>query len=336
MKAWYIISYGGPDKLQCGELPEPELGPSDLLVRIHAASINPLDWLMRSGGTRVVLKHVFPLILGNDMAGVVESVGAEVTGFQPGDRVYARPDKRRIGTLAERIAIAADDVALMPAGLGFEEAAALPLVSLTAWQVLVDLAGTNPGNKVLIHAGAGGVGTIAIQLANHLGAHVATTASAPKHDLLRELGADEVVDYRHEDFSERLSDFDFVFDTVGGDTQKRSFSILKPGGLLVSIVAPPDLEFAREWGLGWPLQVAVRLMSAPVRRRARRHHCRYRFLIMHASGEQLSRITRLVEEGVIRPVIDRVFPFEEADQAMTYAEQGHATGKVIVRCEGAY
>lgn len=331
MKAWFIDAYGGPDKLRCDELADPEIGPDEVLIGIRAASINPIDWKMRSGETRAILKQSFPLILGNDGAGVVEAVGRSVTTFKRGDRVYTRADKNRIGTLAERIAVRADEVAKMPANVDFEQAAALPLVGLTAWQVLIVMADTQPGNRVLIHAGAGGVGTFAIQLARHLGAHVATTASAPKHELLKGLGADQVIDYRNEDFTREVSDLDFVFDTVGGSTQKRSFSVLKPGGLLVSIAGPPDPPFARDWQLGWPLRTAVMLMSAPVRLRAWRRNCRYRFHIMHASGAQLSEISRLVDDGTIRPVIDRIFPFEEADQAMAYAEAGHATGKVVVQ-----
>lgn len=334
MKAWFVNAYGGPEKLRLGECPEPEVGPDDVLVRIQAASVNPIDWKMRAGDTRLILEQRFPLILGNDFAGVIESAGRAVRRFKPGDEVFGRPDKRRVGTFAERIAVRQEDLAAKPANLDFEQAAALPLVALTAWQVLVDLAHIGPGGKVLIHAGAGGVGTVAIQLAKHLGAQVAATASSPKHELLKSLGADQLIDYRHDDFTECVSDFDLVFDTLGGKDQKRSFSVLKRGGLLVSIVGPPDPPFAREWNLGWPLRLAVSLMSLPARTRARRAGCRYRFLIMHASGEQLTRISRLVEEGHIRPVIDRVFPFEDVDRAIAYAEAGHATGKVIVQGSG--
>ncbi len=330
MKAWFIDAYGGPERLQFGDLPDPAIGPDEVLVGIQAASINPIDWKMRAGETRPILKQRFPLILGNDFAGVVKQVGPAVRNFAPGDRVYARPDKHRIGGLAESIAAREEDLAPMPAGLDFEQAAALPLVALTAWQVLVGVADLQSGDKVLIHAGAGGVGTVAIQLARHLGACVVATASAPKHEVLKDLGADEVIDYRNEDFTERVAGFDLVFDTVGGKTQKRSWSVLRRGGLLVSIVGPPDPPFARDWGLGWPMRTAVAVMSLPARLRAWRRGCRYRFLIMHASGAQLLRITQLVEAGAIRPVIDRVFPLAEADKAMAYAEAGHATGKVVV------
>lgn len=331
MKAWYIESYGGPDKLRCGDLPEPQITPDDVLVEVRAASVNPIDWKMRSGMTRLILKQDFPLILGNDLAGVVVGVGSRVSGFSVGDAVYARPDKRQIGAFAERIAMQADEVAPIPAGLDFAEAASLPLVGLTCLQGLGGLAGLAAGQSVLIHAGAGGVGTFAIQYAKHLGARVATTASAAKHELLRSLGADEVIDYRREDFSNILADCDVVLDTVGGDTLKRSVRVLKPGGIIVSVSGPPSPEFAREWGLSLPLRMVVGAMSAGIRRRARAADVRYRFFIMHASGDQLREVAALVEGGAVRPVIDRLFGFDETREALAYAEAGHATGKVVIR-----
>jgi NADPH:quinone reductase-like Zn-dependent oxidoreductase len=331
MKAWYIESYGGPEKLRCGELPEPNVMPDDVLVEVRAAGVNPIDWKIRSGMTRMILKQAFPLILGNDLAGVVVSVGDRVTGFAVGDEVYARPDKRRIGTFAERIAVRADEVAHMPAAIDFVEAAALPLVGLTCVQGLSELAGLAAGQKVLIHAGAGGVGTFAIQYAKHLGARVATTASAAKHELLRSLGADEVIDYRTGDFTAELSGCDVILDTVGGQTLTRSVEVLKPGGIIVSVSGPPGPEFAREWGLNVPLRLIVGLMSFGIRRRARAAGGRYLFFIMRASGAQLREIAALVEQGAVRPVIDRAFEFENTREALAYAEAGHATGKVVVR-----
>jgi NADPH:quinone reductase-like Zn-dependent oxidoreductase len=331
MKAWYIHSYGGPDKLRCGDLPEPQITPGDVLVEVRAASVNPIDWKMRSGKTRLILKQQFPLILGNDLAGKVVAVGSRVRDFSVGDAVYARPDKRQIGAFAERIAVQADEVAPMPAGLDFEQAASLPLVGLTCLQGLGGLAGLAPGQKVLIHAGAGGVGTFAIQYARHLGAHVAATASAAKHDLLRDLGAEELIDYRSQDFSSLLSGYDAVLDTVGGETLQRSVKVLRPGGIIVSVSGPPGPEFAREWGLGLPMRILVSLISFGIRRRARSAGGSYRFFIMHASGAQLREIASLVERGAVRPVIDRAFEFDQAQEALAYAEAGHATGKVIIR-----
>jgi NADPH:quinone reductase-like Zn-dependent oxidoreductase len=331
MKAWYIESYGGPEMLRCGDLPEPGIGPDEVLIEVRAASVNPIDWKMRSGMTRMILKPKFPLILGNDLAGVVLAAGDRVERFAVGDEVYARPDKLRIGAFAERIAVRADEVAHKPSGIDFVEAASLPLVGLTCVQGLSELAGLAADQRVLIHAGAGGVGTFAIQYAEHLGAHVATTASAAKHELLRSLGADEVIDYRNQDFSAVLSGCDVILDTVGGQTLARSVEVLKPGGIIVSVSGPPGPEFAREWGLNAPLRLAVRLMSIGIRRRARAAGGRYRFFIMRASGAQLHEIAALVEKGAVRPVIDRVFDFDDTREALAYAEAGHATGKVVVR-----
>lgn len=330
MKAWLIRGYGGPERLEQGTVPDPEVGPRDVLVDIRAASVNPIDWKIRRGMTKLVLRYAMPLVLGNDCAGEVLAVGSEVRDFQPGDAVMTRVPKDRIGTFAERIAVREDAVARTPESVDFAQAAALPLAGLTAWQALVDLGGVGPGHKVLVQAGAGGVGTLAIQLAKHLGAHVATTASAPKHALLRELGADECIDYRSQDFAAVLRDCDFVLDSLGGEALSRSFAILRPGGMVVSIAGVPDPAFARNMGLGPALRLAVRLMSWPTRRRAARHGAAYHYLFMHASGEQLATLAGLVDQGALRPIVDRVFPFDAVDQAIAYAEQGHATGKVIV------
>ncbi|MEN8144451.1 MAG: NADP-dependent oxidoreductase, partial [Gemmatimonadota bacterium] len=250
MKAWFIRRYGGPEVLRLGELAEPAVGPHDVLVAIRAASVNPIDWKTRRGYTKRILKYDFPLVLGNDLSGVVVRRGAAVTRFSVGDEVCGRPDKRRIGSFAERIAVNQDELALKPECCTHTEAAAIPLVGLTAWQALTEAAPVRPGHKVLIQAGAGGVGTFAIQLAKHLGAYVATTASAPKHELVRSLGADQPIDYRSEDFSRILSGYDVVLDAIGGKTVRKAFSVLRPGGTVVGIAGPPDAEFAREWNLG--------------------------------------------------------------------------------------
>lgn len=330
MRAWLIRAYGGSEVLEQGTLPEPEPGPRDVLVDIRAASVNPVDWKIRGGGLKPVLAYDFPLVLGNDLSGEVIAVGSEVRGFQPGDAVFARPDKRRIGAFAERIAVHEDDVARKPARLDHVQAAAIPLAGLTAWQALVDVADVKPGQKVFIHAGAGGVGVMAIQIARHLGAHVATTASAAKHELLRSLGADEVIDYRNQDFWEVLRDYDVVLASLDGKDLVRSFDIVRPGGIVISLTGAPDPAFAREWNLGLPLRLGIRLMSWPTRRRARARGATYRFLFMHASGAQLATLADLIDRDVIRPVIDRVFPFDAADQAIAHAEAGHATGKVVI------
>lgn len=330
MKAFAIDRYGSNDNVRAVQVPDPQLRDDDVLVEIHAASINPLDAKIRDGKVKPILPYRLPLILGNDLAGVVVRVGSAVRRFQPGDQVYARPDQDRIGTFAELISIKQDDVALKPTGLTMEEAASLPLVALTAWQALVERATLKPGQKVLIHAGSGGLGSIAIQLAKHLGATVATTTSTANVDWVTALGADIVIDYRTSDFAGVLHDYDVVFDPLGGDTLNKSFGVLKPGGKLISVSGPPDPEFANSAGLNPILRQATRLLSYPTRRTAKRHGVSYSFLWMKANGDQLAKIASLADSGIIRPVIDRLFPFESTKEALAYVDQGRAKGKVIV------
>ncbi|MGK5550326.1 NADP-dependent oxidoreductase [Actinomadura kijaniata] len=331
MKTYLIEKYGDQSAVRAAEMPDPEPGPDDVLVKIHAASVNPLDFKIRDGAFRRILPYRLPLVLGNDLAGVVVGVGSAVTRFAVGDEVYARPDKDRIGTFAELIAVHQNDLAHKPATLTMAEAASLPLVALTAWQALVERAQVQPGQKVLIHAGSGGVGTIALQLARHLGAHVATTASAANAALVKELGADVVIDYRTQDFEELLDGYDVVLDTLGGKTLDKSLRVLKPGGKVISIAGPPDADFARELGANPVLRQVMNVLSFKTRRRAKRQGVTYSFLFMRASGDQLRELTRLVDAGQIRPVVDRVFPFEQTRQAMEYAEKGRAkAGKVVI------
>jgi alcohol dehydrogenase len=271
MKAFVIDRYGSSKVVHAGEMPEPELRDDDVLVQIRAASINPLDLKIRSGALKLVLPYRLPLILGNDMAGVVQQVGARVRRFKPGDEVYARPGQERIGTFAEFIAVREDALAHKPKSLDMEQAASIPLVGLTGWQALVEKAGLKRGQTVLIHAGSGGVGTFAIQLAKHLGAYVATTASATNRDLVKGLGADVVIDYREADFATMLHDYDVVLDTQGGDTLMRSVRVLKRGGKLISISGPPDPEFAKASSAPWFIKVAMRALSYRIRALAKRH-----------------------------------------------------------------
>lgn len=328
MKAFAIDRFGGP--LQAAEMPAPVPGPRDVLVQVHAASLNPVDYKIRDGKLRAVIPYRLPLILGNDLAGVVAAVGAEVRQFNVDDAVYARADKGRIGSLAEFIAVHEDSVAPKPATLGMEEAAAVPLVALTALQAF-ERAGLKAGQTVLIHAGSGGVGTVAIQLAKHLGARVVTTTSTANVDWVRALGADQVIDYKTQDFTHEVRDADMVFDTLGGATTEASLAVLKPGGMLVSVSGPPDPAFAREWQLGWIKEQVMRLLSRRVRALARRRGVTYSFLFMHPSGAQLRELGALIDAGVLRPVIDRVFPFGEGAEALAYLETGRARGKVVVR-----
>jgi NADPH:quinone reductase-like Zn-dependent oxidoreductase len=330
VKAFLIDRYKKGGILRLGENKEPELGENDVLVEIHAAGVNLLDAKIRDGEFKLILPYRLPLILGNDVAGVVVSVGSRVRRFTPGDEVYARPHQDRIGTFAQFIAISEADVAMKPKNLTMEEAASVPLVALTAWQVLVERAKLKKGQKVLVHAGSGGVGTIAIQLAKHIGAHVATTTSTANVELVRRLGADVVIDYKKDDFEKILEGYDVVLNSLGKDALEKSLRVLKPGGKLISISGPPDPDFARENGSGFLLQQVMRLLSFGIRRKAKRHGVSYSFLFMTANGGQLGEITSLIEAGAIRPVMDRVFPFEKTNEALAYVETGRAKGKVVV------
>jgi NADPH:quinone reductase-like Zn-dependent oxidoreductase len=331
MKAFIVDRYGSKDGVRASEMPEPELREDDVLVQIHAAGVNLLDSKIRDGEFKLFLPYRFPLILGNEVAGVVVRVGSRVRRFKPGDEVYARPDTDRIGAFAEFISIKEDAVAKKPKNLTMEEAASIPLVGLTAWQVLVERAKLSQGQKVLIHAGSGGVGTVAIQLAKHLGAIVATTTSTANLDWVKRLGADMVIDYRKDDFEKILHDYDVVLNSLGGETLEKSLRVLKPGGKLISISGPPDPAFAKDRGLSWIVRLGMRLLSYRIRDKAKRHHVSYSFLFMRASGEQLREIGSLIDSGIIRPVVDRVFPFESTKEAMAYVETGRAKGKVVVK-----
>ncbi|USQ86181.1 NADP-dependent oxidoreductase [Streptomyces phaeoluteigriseus] len=331
MKAFMVEKYGDATTMRAAGVPDPQVGAEDVLVEIHAAGVNPLDVRIRNGDFKAFLPYRLPLVLGNDLAGTVVQVGPSVTRFSAGDEVYARPGKDRIGTFAERIAVHQDDLAAKPATLTMSEAASLPLVALTAWQALVERAQVQPGQKVLVHAGAGGLGSIAVQLAKALGAHVTATASTAKVDLVKELGADEVIDYRTQDFAELLDGYDVVLDSLGGENLAKSLGILKPGGRAISVAGPPDPAFARELGANPVLRLAMTALSARTRRQAKRLGVTYSFLFMKASGDQLRELTPLIEAGKIRPVVDRVFPFDQTLQAMEYVEKGRAkAGKVVV------
>jgi NADPH:quinone reductase-like Zn-dependent oxidoreductase len=329
MKAFIVDPYGSDARI--GEMPEPELRADDVMVEIHATSLNPLDSKLRDGEFKLILPYQLPLILGNDVAGVVVRVGSRVRRFKPGDEVYARPRQDRIGTCAEFIAMNEADVAMKPKNLTMEEAASILLVGLTAWQVLIERANLKKGQKVLIHAGSGGVGTFAIQLAKHLGATVATTTSTANVDLVKSLGADIIIDYKKDDFERVLDGYDVVLNGLGKDTLEKSLRVLKPGGKLISISGPPDPNFAKDNGLNWILKQVMRFLSFGIRNKAKRHGVNYSFLFMRANGEQLSKITSLIESGIIRPVIDRVFQFDSIHEAMTSLEQGRARGKVVVK-----
>jgi NADPH:quinone reductase-like Zn-dependent oxidoreductase len=330
MKAFIIDRYGkGP--LRLGDMPDPEVGDDDVLVQVHAAGLNLLDSKIKSGEFKLFLPYRMPLVLGHDVAGVVLRVGSRVRRFKAGDEVYARAADHRIGTLAESIAIHQADVALKPKRITMEEAASLPLVGLTAWQALVEMAKLKKGQKVFIQAGSGGVGTFAIQLAKHLGASVATTAGTSNLGLVRSLGADVVVDYKQDDFEAKLHGYDVVLNSQDAKTLAKSWRVLRHGGHMISISGPPDPEFARQVKGPWFLPIVTRLLSLGARRQATRIGGRYSFLFMRADGGQLGQIAKLVDDGVIRPVVDRVFPFESTNEALAYVESGRAKGKVVVK-----
>lgn len=312
------------------DMPEPVVGDHDVLVRVLAAGLNQLDEKIRVGEFKQILPYKLPIILGHDLAGTVIRIGAKVRNFKPGDEVYSRPGTDHIGTFAERIAVPEQDLALKPASITMDEAGSLPLVALTAWQALVEIGHVQPGQKVLIHAGAGGVGSIAIQLAKHLGAEVATTASAANANFVRSLGADHVIDYRSEDFEQRLSDFDFVLDSLGGEHLEKSLRILKRGGTAVGISGPPTPEFARRAGLNPVLRLAVTVISSKIRKQAKRIGVNYQFLFMRASGDQLRDITALIDSGAIRPIVGRVFPFDDTVQGLESLATGGNRGKAVI------
>jgi alcohol dehydrogenase len=329
MKALAIRRYKA--QMEMMEVPRPEPGPGELLVRVRAAGVNPIDYKIRDGAVKVLLPFSFPLILGTDLAGDVEATGPGVTKFKRGDAVYARLDNDRIGAFAEYAVVRESAAARKPGRLDYTQAASLPLVGLTAWQTLIELARLRAGQKVLIHAGSGGVGTFAIQLAKYLGAHVTTTAGARNHALVKSLGADVAIDYKTIYFEEVAKDQDMVLDTQAGDTLLRSFEAVKPGGVVVTIGGRPDGKFARAWGLSLPLVWILTFLNRKVDRLAREKRVRFEYLFMHASGEQLERLGALVEEGVIKPVLDKVFPLEAAAEAISYVESGRAVGKVVIR-----
>ncbi|MFG6687467.1 NADP-dependent oxidoreductase [Mariniflexile sp. HNIBRBA6329] len=331
MKAYTINRYSKEDKLQLVEVTEPVVKENEVLVQVHSASINPLDVKLKSGEFKLLLPYKFPLILGHDVAGIITKVGSKVSRFKVGDEIFARPADFKIGAFAEYITINENDAALKPKNISMEKAASIPLVALTVWQAFVEKAKLKKGQKVFIQAGSGGVGTIAIQLAKHLGATVATTASAGNFYLVKSLGADIVIDYKTQDFETILKDYDLVLNNQDEKTLEKSMKILKSGGKVVSISSPPDPAFAKEVGLSWFMKTAIFFLSRKVRSQAKKLGVDYSFLYMQANGKQLSEIGKLIETGVIRPVVDKVFSFEQMNEAMSYVSSGRAKGKVVVK-----
>ncbi|OXB09222.1 NADPH:quinone oxidoreductase [Flavobacterium plurextorum] len=332
MKAFIIKKYSKKEKLQLIEVSKPIAKESEVLVQIHAAGVNLLDSMIKRGEFKIFLPYKTPLINGHDMAGTVVEVGSGVKNFKIGDEVYSRVDDYRIGTFAEYISVHESDLAIKPKNLTMEEAASIPLVGLTSWQALVEIGNIKKGQKVFIQAGSGGVGTFAIQLAKYLGAFVATTTSTTNIDLVKRLGADLVIDYKKEDFETKLKDYDLVLHS-NRDPKilEKSFAVLKSGGQLISLVGPPTPEFAEEIGLPWYLKLVTKLLSSSVKKKAKNTNTMFKFLFMRAEGSQLKQITQLIESGAIEPVIDKVFSFEQTNDAMSYVESGRTKGKVVIK-----
>ena len=331
MKAFIARRYSKVDKLEMVDLPEPVVNDNEVLIQIHAASINLIDSKLKSGEFKLILPYKLPLILGHDVAGVVTKTGYKVSRFKVGDEVFAQPAVLKIGTLAEYIAINETNVALKPQNISMEEAASIPLVGLTAWQALIEKANLKKGQKVFIQAGSGGVGTFAIQLAKHVGATVATTTSETNFDLVNRLGADVVIDYKRDDFETMLKDYDVVLNSQDTKSLEKSLRILKPNGKVISISGPPDVGFAKQMNTPWFLKFIMKLLSFGINRKAKRLGVDYSFLFMRANGNQLTEIASLINNGAIKPVLDKVFTFEQANEALTYVEAGRTKGKVVVK-----
>lgn len=331
MKAYILPKYGKEEKLLLSDVKIPEIGDYEVLVEIHAASINQLDLKIKNGDFKLILPYQLPLILGHDIAGIVVETGSKVSRFKIGDEIYGRAADFHIGSFAEYIAVNENDLALKPKNISMEQAASIPLVGLTVWQAFAEKAKLGKGQKVFIQAGSGGVGTIAIQFAKHLGAFVATTASEKNFDMLKALGADIIIDYKKDNFENILKDYDLVLNSQDVKTLEKSLTILKPGGSIISISGPPTPEFAKLIGASAIIRFILWLTSMKIRKRAKNLHINYSFLFMKASGKQLEEIGNLLESKAIKPVVDKVFSFEQTNNAFEYMEKGHAKGKVVVK-----
>ncbi|MCD1024567.1 NADP-dependent oxidoreductase [Enterococcus sp. SMC-9] len=328
MIAAQIENYG--EKIGLKKQPVPRIGKKDLLVKVIAASINPIDLKTKDGKMKLLLHYKMPLTLGSDFAGIVVARGEQVKKFQVGDAVYGRVQKNRIGTFAEYIAVDVKDVALKPKNLTFAKASSIPLVALTSYQALHEVMKIKPQDKILIQAGSGGIGTLAIQLAKLAGAYVATTTSEKNRVLVKSLGADEVIDYRSENFAEKLKDYDFVFDTMGGDILKDAFKIVKPGGKVVTLSGTPNYAFAKNYNLPLWKQIALGIASYPITKLAKKTDVSYDFLFMRPDGNQLAALTKLIEAKQLQPIIDSVISLAEIQKAVDNLASGRAKGKIIL------
>jgi len=331
MKALILKRYGKANQLAFADIPRPTIKPDEILVQVHAVGLNPIDNKIPTGAFKPIIKLQLPAIMGSDVAGVVIEVGSRVTRFKPGDAVFASTFDLDTGTLAEFAVVPERVAALKPENLDFVQAASIPMVGLTSWQALKERARLKSGQKVFIPAGSGGIGTFAIQLAKYLGAKVGTTTSTANIDLVKRLGADEVIDYKKQAFEEVLHGYDVVLGTVMGDGIEKSLQILKPKSSVVSLVGPPDAAFARARGMNFLMKFVFGLLSSKIIRQAKKRDAEYSFLFVHPDGNQLAEIGKLLEAGHIVPVIDKVFPFDQTKEALAYLEEGRAKGKVVVK-----
>jgi NADPH:quinone reductase-like Zn-dependent oxidoreductase len=331
MRAYVLKHYGGPEGSQLMDVPAPVPGPRDILVAVRAAGLNPVDFKFRQGKLRAILRPKLPFVLGNELAGEVIAVGSDVKRFRRGDRVFARVAKDRGGAFAEQACVDEDHAAQMPRDLDFATAAAVPLAALTALQALRDELGVKPGQKVFISGGAGGVGTFAIQIAKWLGAHVTTTASKRGEALVRSLGCDEVIDYTAQDISKTEARYDAGFDLIGGKTLEQMFEIMKPGTRIVSVAGVPEPQTAiKDLGGSRARAAVFWMISSGIRSRARRAGISYRYLFMHPSGRELAQLAELIEQGKLKVIVDKTYPFANISDALAYVESGRAKGKVVI------
>ena len=330
MKAAYITAYGGLDKVEVGEQPTPDVLAGQVRIKMKAASVNPIDWKTANGDLKALIKPPFPLMLGSDGAGIIESIGADVSNFKIGHEVFFRCHKMDTGTFAEYFCVPADLVAHKPKNMSFEEAASIPLVGLTVAQSLKEKADMKSGSKVLVHAGAGGVGTFAIQYAKACGAYVATTASKKRNALLTKLGADEIIDYHSQNIEDELSDYNIVLDTLGTSVHDASYKTLKKGGVLVTVLGIPDNEIIAEYGANFIVKIVARLHNSKMRKHAAKYGAVYKHHLMYASGTQLAEIAKLIEAGKIKAIIDSTYPLDQVQAAFERSMTGRAQGKIII------
>ncbi len=331
MKALILKRYGKSDQLAFADIPRPTIKPNEILVQIHAVGLNPIDYMIPKGTFKPIIKFQLPATMGSDLAGIVVEVGNRVTRFKLGDAIFASIFDLGTGSLAEYAVVPESAAAIKPANLDFVQAASIPMVGLTSWQALKERARLKPGQKVFIPAGSGGIGTFAIQFAKHLGATVGTTTSTGNVDMVRRLGADEVIDYKKQEFEKILRSYDAVLGTIRGDGLEKSLQILRPKSSVVSLVGPPDAAFAHARGMNFFMRFVFGLISSKIIRQAKKHGAEYSFLFVHPDGRQLAEIGKLLDAGEIQPVIDKVFPFDQTKEALAYLEEGRAKGKVVVK-----